>query len=319
MSLTIKRVVVAIGGNALIKDAGQHEIHQQLRSAQETAEYIADFFALGYQVVLTHGNGPQVGFILRRSELAFEAGELHFVPLKNCVADTQGAIGFQLQMSLYNSFLKRGIKKSASTVVTTVEVDPDDPSFAKPTKPIGVFYSQDKIAELKQKHPDWELVYQDGKGYRRVVPSPVPKRVVEVEAIRSLMDAGHCVIASGGGGVPVVAAADGSMSGVNAVIDKDLSSALLGNELAADMLVILTAVDHVCLNFNQPDQEAINFMTVAEAEDYMRQGHFATGSMGPKVQAAINFLRSGGRRVIITSAENLVTAVEEKTGTHMVM
>jgi len=319
MSLTIKRIVVAIGGNALIKDDGQHEIHQQLRSAQETAEYIADFVALGYQVVLTHGNGPQVGFILRRSELAFEAGELHFVPLKNCVANTQGAIGFQLQMSLYNSFQKRGIKKSASTMVTTVEVDPNDPSFEKPTKPIGVFYSEEKIADIKAKHPDWEMVFQDGKGYRRVVPSPVPKRVVEVEAIRSLMDAGHCVIASGGGGVPVVSAEDGSLSGRNAVIDKDLSSALLANELAADMLVILTAVDNVYLNFNTPDQQTINFMTVAEAEDYLQEGHFATGSMGPKVQAGINFLRNGGRRVVITSAENLVEAVVKKIGTHMVM
>lgn len=319
MSLTIKRVVVAIGGNALIKDEGQYEIHQQLRSAQETAEYIADFIALGYQIVLTHGNGPQVGFILRRSELAFAAGELHFVPLKNCVADTQGAIGFQLQMSLHNSFLKRGLDKTASTLVTTVEVAKDDPSFNQPTKPIGVFYPEDKIDDLRQKHPDWQMVFQDGKGYRRVVPSPVPIRVVEAEAIRTMMEAGHCVIASGGGGIPVTAAGDGSLAGVNAVIDKDLSSALLAHELKADMLVILTAVDNVYLNFGRPDQQRIDFMTVAEAEEYMRQGHFATGSMGPKVQAAINFLRRGGRRVVITSAEKLVTAVTDKGGTHIVM
>ncbi|MBN1957427.1 MAG: carbamate kinase [Desulfuromonadales bacterium] len=319
MSLFIKRVVVAIGGNALIRNDGQHEIYQQLRSAQETAGYIADFIALGYEVVLTHGNGPQVGFILRRSELAFEAGELHFVPLKNCVADTQGAIGYQLQESLHNSFRRRGMKKSAATLVTMVEVDADDPSFQTPTKPIGVFYPEDKIDLIKAGHPDWNLVFQDGKGYRRVVPSPEPKRVIESAVIRTLMEAGHCVIASGGGGIPVVVEADGSLSGVNAVIDKDLSSALLANELAADMLVILTAVDNVFLNFNTPQQQVISFMTAAEAEQYLQAGHFATGSMGPKVQAAVNFLRRGGRRAVITSAENLVDAIVKKSGTHIVL
>ena len=318
MSLTIKRVVIAVGGNALIRNEGQYEIHQQLRSAQETAEYLADFIALGYEVVLTHGNGPQVGFILRRSELAFEAGELHFVPLKNCVADTQGAIGYQLQESLYNSFRRRGMKNSAATLVTMVEVDADDPSFARPTKPIGVFYPAEQIAAIRRKHPDWVLRLQDGKGYRRVVPSPVPKRVVEADIIDSLVEAGHCVIASGGGGIPVVRSENGLLSGVNAVIDKDLSSAVLATQLAADMLVILTAVDHVYLNFNTPRQQAVAFMTAAEAEQYLKQGHFATGSMGPKVRAAVNFLRHGGRRAIITSAELLAAAVEEKKGTHMV-
>ncbi|MCK5826824.1 MAG: carbamate kinase, partial [Desulfuromusa sp.] len=222
MALMIKRVVVAIGGNALIKDNEHLEISDQLKSAQETAAYIADFIALGYEVVLTHGNGPQVGFILRRSELAFEAGELHFVPLKNCVANTQGAIGYQLQESLYNAFIDEGIEKSAATLVTMVEVDADDPSFALPTKPIGVFYPEEKLSSLREKHPDWHLVPQDGKGYRRVVPSPQPKRVVEIEVIRSMLDADLCVIASGGGGIPVVADEQGNLSGVNAVIDKDL-------------------------------------------------------------------------------------------------
>lgn len=319
MSLTIKRVVIAIGGNALIKDDEHIEIHDQLRTAQETAEYIADFMTLGYEVVLTHGNGPQVGFILRRSELAFEAGELHFVPLKNCVADTQGAIGYQLQESLYNSLRKRGIAKSVVTLVTMVEVDAADPSFDHPTKPIGVFYGEDKVAALKEKHPDWQLVFQQGKGYRRVVPSPLPRRVIEAQAINTLVDAGQCVIASGGGGIPVIADVDGNLSGINAVIDKDLSSALLATQMKADMLVILTAVEQVYLDFNRPEQRGIDLMTVAEAEDFMRQGHFATGSMGPKVQAAINFLRGGGRRVIITSAENLVQAVLKKTGTHLVV
>ena len=318
MPLTVKRVVIAIGGNALIKDEGHQEIHDQLRSAQETAELIADFIALGYEVVLTHGNGPQVGFILRRSELAYEAGELHFVPLKNCVADTQGAIGYQLQESLHNSLRKRNICRSAVTVVTMVEVDADDPSFDNPTKPIGVFYTEAKILAIKKKHPDWQLVFQDGKGYRRVVPSPVPKRVVEVEAIRSMLDAGICVIASGGGGIPVVADGEGYLSGINAVIDKDLSSALLANELSADLLIILTAVDNVYLDFNKPGQRKLDCMTVEQAGEYLAEGHFATGSMGPKVRASMNFLVNGGKRAIITSAENLVSAVRENWGTHIV-
>ena len=318
MALKIKRVVVAIGGNALIKDNEHLEVSDQLKSAQETAAYIADFIALGYEVVLTHGNGPQVGFILRRSELAFEAGELHFVPLKNCVADTQGAIGYQLQESLHNAFKNKGIKKSAATLVTMVEVDADDPSFTHPTKPIGVFYPEEKLSSLRQQHPDWQIVFQEGQGYRRVVPSPRPKRVVEIEVIRSMLDAGLCIIASGGGGIPVIADEQGNLSGVNAVIDKDLSSALLANQLSADMLIILTAVDNVYIDFNKPTQKTIEFMTVAEAEQYMSQGQFASGSMGPKVQAAINFLAGGGERVIITSAENLVNSVQESRGTHIV-
>ena len=318
MALMIKRVVVAIGGNALIKDNEHLEVSDQLKSAQETATYIADFIALGYEVVLTHGNGPQVGFILRRSELAFEAGELHFVPLKNCVADTQGAIGYQLQESLHNAFKNKGIKKSAATLVTMVEVDADDPSFAQPTKPIGVFYPEEKLNSLRQQHPDWHIVFQDGKGYRRVVPSPKPRRVIEIEVIRSMLDAGLCVIASGGGGIPVVADEQGHLSGVNAVIDKDLSSALLANELSADTLIILTAVDNVYIDFNKTTQKTIEVMTVAEAEQYMSQGHFASGSMGPKIQAATNFLAGGGERVIITSVENLVSSVEENRGTHIV-
>ncbi len=318
MTLDINRVVVAIGGNALIKDNDHLEIQDQLRTAQETAAYIADFIALGYEIVLTHGNGPQVGFILQRSELAFEAGELHFVPLKNCVADTQGAIGYQLQESLHNAFRNKGIKKNAATLVTMVEVDSADPSFSHPTKPIGVFYPEEKVSALLQKHPDWKIVAQDGKGYRRVVPSPKPLRVIEIDAIRSMLDAGICVIASGGGGIPVVADEQGQLSGVNAVIDKDLSSALLANQLAADILIILTAVDHVYLNFNQPTQKTVELMTVAEAAKFMQQGQFATGSMGPKVQAAINFLAGGGKRAIITSAENLLKAVKNSGGTHII-
>ena len=313
-----ERVVIAIGGNSLIKDDKHHEIDDQLSTAQETAAIIADFIELGYEVVLTHGNGPQVGFILRRSELAFEAGELHFVPLKNCVADTQGAIGYQLQESLYNAFNAKGLHKTAMTLVTMVEVDAGDPSFASPTKPIGIFYPEEKMSSLTEKHPDWHMVFQDGKGYRRVVPSPKPIKIVEIEAIRSMLAAGFCVVAGGGGGIPVVRDSQGNLSGVNAVIDKDLSSALLASELSADMLVILTAVENVCIDFNKPTQRPLQLITTAEAKQYMVEGEFATGSMRPKVQAALNFLERGGKRAIITSPDHLVKAVQENRGTHIV-
>jgi carbamate kinase len=313
-----ERVVIAIGGNSLIKDDNHVEIDDQLRTVQETAGFIADFIELGYEVVLTHGNGPQVGFILRRSELAFEAGELHFVPLKNCVADTQGAIGYQIQESLCNVFRARGIEKTATTLVTMVEVDPDDPSFAEPTKPIGVFYPEEKMASLTEKHPDWHMVFQDGKGFRRVVPSPRPQRIVEIEAIRSLLAAGFCVVAGGGGGIPVIRDDQGNLEGVNAVIDKDLSTALLASELSADLLIILTAVENVFIDFNKPTQRSLHHMTAAEARQHMAAGEFATGSMRPKVQAALNFLERGGTRAIITSPDHLVKAVRENSGTHIV-
>jgi carbamate kinase len=313
-----ERVVIAIGGNSLIKDDRHVEIDDQLHSVQETAAFIADFIGLGYEVVLTHGNGPQVGFILRRSELAFEAGELHFVPLKNCVADTQGAIGYQIQESLHNAFRARGLHKEAVTLVTMVEVDPADPSFAAPTKPIGVFYPADKMASLTEKHPDWHMVFQDGKGYRRVVPSPRPLRIVEIEPIRAMLDAGFCIITAGGGGIPVVRDGRGHLAGINAVIDKDLPTSLLASELSADLLIILTAVNNVFLDFNKPTRRALHRMTAAEARRYLAAGEFATGSMRPKVQAALNFLDRGGRRAIITSPDHLVQAVREQGGTHIV-
>jgi carbamate kinase len=206
----------------------------------------------------------------------------------------------------------------ATTLVTMVEVNPDDPSFANPTKPIGVFYPEEKMASLTEKHPDWHMVFQDGKGYRRVVPSPRPKRIIEIEAIRSMLAAGFCVVAGGGGGIPVVRDSQGNLSGVNAVIDKDLPSALLASELSADLLIILTAVENVCIDFNKPTQRSLNLMTMTEARQYMAEGEFATGSMRPKVQAALNFLEQGGKRTIITSPENLVNAVQENRGTHIV-
>lgn len=311
-------VVIAIGGNSLIKDEKHQEVDDQLQAVQETIGYIADFMELGYDVVITHGNGPQVGFIMRRSELAFEAGELHFVPLKNCVADTQGAIGYQIQESLYNAFKKRGIKKSAATIVTMVEVDPEDPSLENPTKPIGLFYSKEKLDSLQKEHPNWVMVHVEGKGFRRVVPSPLPRRIIEIQAIKSMVKEGICVIAAGGGGIPVVVGENGNISGINAVIDKDLSTALLASDLSVNLMIILTSVEKVFINFNKPNQKALDQLTIFEAKQLIDQGQFAKGSMLPKIQAALMFIAKGGKRVIITSPENLVPAVLKNHGTHIV-
>ena len=311
-------VVIAIGGNSLIKDEKHQEVDDQLQAVQETIGYIADFMELGYDVVITHGNGPQVGFIMRRSELAFEAGELHFVPLKNCVADTQGAIGYQIQESLYNAFKKRGIKKSAATIVTMVEVDPEDPSLENPTKPIGMFYSKEKLDSLQKEHPNWVMVHVEGKGFRRVVPSPLPRRIIEIQAIKSMVKEGICVIAAGGGGIPVVVDENGNISGINAVIDKDLSTALLASDLSVNLMIILTSVEKVFINFNKPNQKALDQLTIFEAKQLIDQGQFAKGSMLPKIQAALMFIAKGGKRVIITSPENLVPAVLKNHGTHIV-
>ncbi|MBF0279515.1 MAG: carbamate kinase [SAR324 cluster bacterium] len=313
-----ENTVIAIGGNSLIKDEQHQNVEDQLLAVKETANHIADFVKLGNNVVISHGNGPQVGFILRRSELAFEAGELHFVPLKNCVADTQGAIGYQIQESLHNAFKERGIQKTVTTLVTMVEVDPEDPSFAHPTKAIGEYYDKMKLDAMLSKHPDWKMVHVQGKGYRRVVPSPLPLRIIELEAVKTMVNNGFCVVAAGGGGIPVVSDEQGKLSGINAVIDKDLSTALLASEMSARLLIILTSVKNVFVDFNKPGRKALKQITVYEASQLIEQGQFAEGSMLPKIKAAVNFLARGGSRVIISSPENLLAAVQENQGTHIV-
>lgn len=311
--------VIAIGGNSLIKDPAHQEVDDQLAAIRETVAPIADFIANGWQAVITHGNGPQVGFILRRSEIAFESRELHFVPLKNCVADTQGALGYQIQESLANAFRQRGLAKAAVTVVTLVEVDAADPSFASPSKPIGAFYSRQKVKALSRQHPDWRFADDPGgRGSRRVVPSPVPQRIVELDAIRVLASQGFCVIAAGGGGIPVIRDASGDLVGVDAVVDKDLSSSLLATALGADLLVISTAVDRVYLDYGGPHQRPLARLTAAEARRYAEEGHFGRGSMLPKIQAAVRFLEKGGRRAVITHPENLERVLDEAIGTHLV-
>ena len=313
-----QRAVIALGGNALIKDESRCSIDDQLAAVQEMADHISEFVERGHEVVITHGNGPQVGFILRRAELAFEAGELHFVPLKNCVANTQGAIGYQIQESLANAFARRNINKTPIVLVTLVEVDRNDPSFARPSKPIGVYYEKEKAESLLQEHPDWHLVHRDGKGYRRVVPSPRPLRIIEMDAITALADGGFVVVAAGGGGIPVIRDEDGELKGVNAVVDKDLTAAMLAARWDAQLLIIPTAVDHVFIDYGTPASRPLTQIRVAEVKDYIVQGQFETGSILPKMEAAVDFLSQGGDRVIITSPENMTRSVEEGSGTHIV-
>lgn len=312
--MTEKVAVVAVGGNSLIKAKGHHTINDQFDAAKETMEHIAAMIQAGWNVVVTHGNGPQVGFILRRSELA--SHELHPVPLDYCGADTQGAIGYMFQMALRNHFDKLGIDKQAATVITQVEVDSEDPAFENPSKPIGSFLDED-IA--KERMAEGQAFVEDaGRGWRRVVPSPKPKRVVELDAIESLIKGGFTVIAVGGGGIPVVEKPDGGLIGIEAVIDKDFASSLLANKLDADLLLISTAVEKVAINFNKPDQKWLDQMNVAEAKQYIEEGHFAPGSMLPKIQACIQFIENGGEKALITDPPNIPRALAGETGTWIV-
>ena len=308
--------VVAIGGNSLIRDAEHRSVEDQYIAAGETDQHIAELIRTGWDVAITHGNGPQVGFILRRSELARH--ELHEVPLDACGADTQGAIGYALQQNLYNDFLHLGIDKTAVTVVTQVEVDRADPAFENPAKPIGTFMDAETAARRREVD-GWEVVEDAGRGWRRVVASPLPKRIVEIEAIRELLGAGMAVICVGGGGIPVVADETGALRGVPAVIDKDRASALLANELDADLLLISTAVEKVALGWGTPEQRWVDRMTLEEAKRHLAEGiHFAAGSMAPKIESAITFLEGGGREVLITNPENIERGVAGKTGTRIV-
>lgn len=310
-----KTAVVAVGGNSLIKDKAHQTVPDQYAAAVETCIHIAGMVAQGWNVVVTHGNGPQVGFILRRSELS--AHELHDVPLDSCGADTQGAIGYMMQRALYNEFRKRGMVKEAVTVVTQVLVDKEDPAFQNPSKPIGSF--MDKDAALKHRDADaWAVVEDAGRGWRRVVASPLPQRIIERDAIKTLIGKGFVVVAVGGGGIPVVEDDQGNLMGSEAVIDKDYASSLLANSIKADLLLISTAVEKVALNYGKPNQVWLDRMTLAEAKKYLAEGHFHKGSMGPKIQASLWFLERGGKEALITNPENIERALLGETGTRIV-
>ena len=313
-----KVAVVAIGGNSLIKDKQHQTVEDQYQAAKETAAHIAGMINRGWDVAISHGNGPQVGFILRRSELAASVAGLHEIPLDVCGADSQGAIGYALQQNLYNHFRNMGIDKQVATIVTQTQVSRDDPAFENPSKPIGTFMDEEE-AVRRRDNDGWIVVEDAGRGWRRVVASPLPMRIVEEKAVKTLIGAGVITITVGGGGIPVVADDDGNLTGVAAVIDKDLASALLGNVVGANLLLISTAVEQVALNFGKPNQEWIDEMTLAEARQYLSEGtHFAKGSMAPKVQAVVNFLEGGGERAIITNPENIQRALAGETGTHVI-
>lgn len=308
-------VVIAIGGNSLIKDAAHATVFDQYRAAGETSDHIARIVAEGYRVVITHGNGPQVGFILLRSEMAKEV--LHQVPLDTCGADTQGAIGYQIAQTLRNELRRDGLDRRVAAVVTQVVVDADDPGFGEPSKPIGPFYTEE-TARIHMDKEGWEMKEDAGRGWRRVVASPRPLEIVEETAIRTLLEAGIIVVAAGGGGIPVVRDAEGYLEGVAAVIDKDWASCLLAKNLGAEMFVISTSVDKVAIHWGKPEQRDLDQITVAEARRYTAEGHFAPGSMKPKIEAAIDFLEHGGQRVIITQPHLLEHAMRGETGTHIV-
>jgi carbamate kinase len=310
-----KIAVVAVGGNSLIKDKQHQTVPDQYAAAVESMSHIAGMIEAGWDVLVTHGNGPQVGFILRRSELSLH--ELHVVPLDYCGADTQGAIGYMFQRALHNEFRKRGLKKEAATVVTQVLVDRNDPAFQKPSKPIGSFMDQAQADQHRQAD-GWSVVEDAGRGWRRVVASPDPKRVIEAPAIQKLVEAGFVVICVGGGGIPVIEDEHGDLQGIEAVIDKDFGGALLANAVKADLLLITTAVEKVAINFNKPDQAWLDRLTLAEAKQYLAEGHFAKGSMGPKIEAIIRFLESGGKEALITDPANIERALQGKTGTRIV-
>jgi len=311
-----RRAVVAIGGNSLIKDRYHQTVRDQYIAAGETCWHIASMIQEGWDVAITHGNGPQVGFILRRSELA--SHELHEIPLDVAGADTQGAIGYALQQNLYNDFARLGMDKLAVTVVTQVEVARDDLAFQRPTKPIGS-YMEEELATRRRDEEGWAVMEDAGRGWRRVVASPIPRRIVEIEAIRSLIDDGFVVISTGGGGIPVVPDEQGNLVGVPAVIDKDYASSLLANEIGAELFIISTAVEKVAINWGKPEQEWVDRITLSEAKAWLEEGsHFAAGSMAPKIQACVRYLERGGREALITSPENVERALAGETGTRIV-
>ena len=311
-----KTAVVAIGGNSLIKDKEHQSVRDQYIAAGETCWHIAGMIRGGWDVAITHGNGPQVGFILRRSELA--AHELHEIPLDVAGADSQGAIGYALQQNLYNDFGRLGIDKLAVTVVTQTEVDAADPAFQSPSKPIGSY--MDEAEAMRRRDRDGWVVMEDaGRGWRRVVASPHPVRIIEERAIKGLLDGGFVVISVGGGGIPVVRNNDGGLEGVAAVIDKDRASALLASGIGAELFVISTSVEKVAVRFGTPEQEWVDRMTLSEAKRYLEEGtHFAAGSMAPKIEAVIGYIERGGGEAIITNPENVERALVGRTGTHIV-
>jgi carbamate kinase len=306
--------VISVGGNSLIQTGQVGTLPEQFENARMTSREIVKVIASGWRVAITHGNGPQVGNLLLRSDLAKRYGNMPVIPLDICGADTQGAIGYMLQQGLRNELDKACIQTSVITLVTQVLIDRNDPAFSNPTKPIGPFFKKED-AEHYRSQEGWNIAEDSNRGYRRVVPSPKPKEIVELTSIKSLIELGCVVIAAGGGGIPVARDENGYLRGVEAVVDKDYSSSVLASTLQADLLLISTSVDKVALNYNRPNQKNLDHVTLNQAKMYLEQGHFAPGSMKPKVQAIVEYLENGGNEAIITSASKLALALSGKAGT----
>lgn len=313
-----KTAVIAIGGNSLIKDNTHVRIEDQYIAARETCLHIADLIEQGWEVAIGHGNGPQVGFILRRSEIAAKHEGIHEIPLDVCGANSQGEIGYALQQNLQNILYQRGIHKKVVTIITQTLVDKDDPAFQHPTKPIGGFMTEEE-AQRRQQEQGWSVVEDAGRGWRRVVASPLPKEIVELETVETLLEKGIVTITVGGGGIPVIDPGDGNYCGIAAVIDKDYASSLLAQALKADIFIISTSVEKVALDYGKPNQLWLDRVTLSQARRYLAEGtHFAKGSMAPKIQAIIWYLEKGGKQALVTDPENIGRALKGEAGTWIV-
>lgn len=310
-----EKIIVSIGGNAIIRRNDRGTIEEQFENLKHACGYIGRMVKGGKSIIITHGNGPIVGNIVLRNEMVKNL--IPPEPLYICDADSEGGIGFMIQQTLYNQLHKLHNIKDVVTIVTQVVVDRDDPAFKDPSKPVGPYYTEEEAKKLADAK-GWVMKEDSHRGFRRVVPSPAPKKIIEAAVVKTLAEMGVIVIAAGGGGVPVIEEEDGTLKGVDAVIDKDLATALLAKEVKADRFINLTQVDRVYVNFGKPGQRGITEMNVKEARGFLEAGEFAPGSMGPKVQAAIDFLEAGGREVIITEPELIESALEGKAGTRIV-
>lgn len=311
-----KLAIVAIGGNSLITDTDHPDIPNQWDAVRETSRHLAQMVANGWHIVITHGNGPQVGYAMRRAEIAQQEG-IHGAPLDSLVADTQGSIGYMIQQAMDNSLRRLGVNRTCATIVTQIRVDANDPDFENPSKPVGAFMSQAEALQRRD-NDGWHVMEDAGRGWRRRVPSPKPQSIQEINAIQALMLSGYVVIAGGGGGIPVIRTDVGSLRGVEAVIDKDRASSLLAQQLRADLLLISTGVEKVALDFGTSNQRDLDTMTLQQSDDYIANGQFPKGSMLPKIEASVAFVRNGGPQAIITNPMNLTRALTGETGTRII-